>query len=418
MPMSQVEAHTFTERRSCVRLATAPPDLPGPGDVIAGKYQLVRTIGEGGMGIVYEVTHLYLRQRLAMKVVRPDALGFDDVVARFEREARAAAQLNSIHTARVLDVDLLPSGLPYMVLEFLDGRDLAAELETTAPMAVQDAVDIALQVADAMAQAHAQGIVHRDLKPSNLFVCRAVDGARRVVKVLDFGISRIEEEDAQLTPSQEYFGTPYYAAPEQLRSARAADARSDVWSLGAILFELLTGRTPFVGTPTSVVTKVVSDPVPWPTDLRPDLPPGLAQIVMRALRRSPHDRFQNMRAFALALEPFGPTRRHPQRRPEVHRNAWLAPLAIGLPMGAVIAIGLGALMQWRAPSRALVGAASTRPVPNAVLAAPPVSVARTPTLGSVPALGVTALPAPRAARAARTNSAAPPSRKPFNPSGI
>ena len=294
---------------SGVHLRVIRPALPKPGDTIAGKYKLVRTIGEGGMGVVYEATHLRLRQRLAIKVLRPDVPEFDEVVARFEREARAAAQLESIHTARVIDVDTMPNGLPYIVMEFLDGRDLDAELEATGPMAVQDAVDIVLQVADAMTEAHARGIVHRDLKPSNLFVCPVDEQTRPIVKVLDFGISKCESEDAKLTPTHDYFGTPYYAAPEQLRAATAADARSDVWSLGAILFELLTGRTPFVGTPTSVIAKVVSEPVPWPTELRPDLPRELARIVIRALERDPQERFQNMRELALALEPLGPKQR-------------------------------------------------------------------------------------------------------------
>jgi hypothetical protein len=284
----------------------AIPVLPQPGDTIAGKYALVRLIGEGGMGVVYEATHLRLHQRLAIKVLRPDVPDFAEVVTRFEREARAAARLQSIHTARVIDVDALPNGLPYIVLEFLDGRDLDAELEATGPMPTEEAAEIVLQVADAMAEAHALGIVHRDLKPTNLFVCRVGEHARRVVKVLDFGISKSESEESKLTPSHAYFGTPHYAAPEQLRAASAADARSDVWSLGAILFELLTGQTPFVGSPTSVITKVVSDPVPWPTDLRPNLPPELARVVMRALQRDPRQRFQNMRELAQALEPFGP----------------------------------------------------------------------------------------------------------------
>jgi hypothetical protein len=258
------------------------------------------------MGVVYEATHLRLRQRLAIKVLRPDVPDFSGVVARFEREARAAARLQSIHTARVIDVDVLPNGLPYIVLEFLDGRDLDAELETTGPMPIEDAVDIVLQVAEAMSEAHALGIVHRDLKPSNLFVCRVGEHARRVIKVLDFGISKSESEEAQLTPSHEYFGTPYYAAPEQLRAATTADARSDVWSVGAILFELLTGRTPFMGTPTAVITKVVADPVPWVTEFRAEVPRELARIVMRALQREPRERFQNMRELAQALDIFGP----------------------------------------------------------------------------------------------------------------
>ncbi|MDP8999754.1 MAG: protein kinase [Myxococcota bacterium] len=291
--------------RSRPRLRTIP-SLPRVGDIIAGKYELARVIGEGGMGVVYEATHVRLRQRLAIKVLRPEVPEFGEVVARFEREARAAARLQSIHTARVIDVDTLPGGLPYIVLEFLEGRDLDAELAATGPMPVEEAADIVMQVADAMGEAHALGIVHRDLKPSNLFVCRIGEHDRRIVKVLDFGISKSESEDKRLTPSHAYFGTPYYAAPEQLRAATAADARSDVWSLGAILFELLTGRTPFVGTPTAVITKVVSDPVPWVTELRPELPRELARIVMRALQRDPQQRFQSMQELAQAMEPFGP----------------------------------------------------------------------------------------------------------------
>ena len=198
--------------RSRPRLRTLPA-LPMPGDTIAGKYALVRLIGEGGMGVVFEATHLRLHQRVAIKILRPDLPDFETVVARFEREARAAAQLQSIHTARVIDVDALSNGLPYIVLEFLEGRDLDSELEATGPLPIEDAVDIIQQVTGAMSEAHALGIVHRDLKPSNLFVCRVGDRKRGVVKVLDFGISKSESEGKRLTPTHEYFGTPYYAAP-------------------------------------------------------------------------------------------------------------------------------------------------------------------------------------------------------------
>ncbi len=306
LEMSRVPQMAAAHGERSSRRLRAMPALPQPGDTIAGKYALVRLIGEGGMGVVYEATHIRLRQRVAIKILRPDLPGFEMVVARFEREARAAAKLQSIHTARVIDVDLLAGGLPYIVLEYLEGRDLDAELESTGPMPVEEAVDVVLQVADAMSEAHALGIVHRDLKPANLFVCRVGDGTRRVVKVLDFGISKSESEDARLTPSHEYFGTPYYAAPEQLRAAWTADARSDVWSLGTILFELLSGQTPFVGTPTSVIARVVTEPVPWLHNIRPDLPRELARIVMRALERDPNERFQDMNELAQALKPFAP----------------------------------------------------------------------------------------------------------------
>ncbi|HLK39440.1 MAG TPA: serine/threonine-protein kinase, partial [Polyangiaceae bacterium] len=216
-----------------------------PGDVLGGKYAIGRVVGEGGMGVVYEATHTRLHQRLAIKVLRPDVPDFHAVMARFEREARATAQLRTVHAARVIDVDAMPGGLPYIVMEYLQGADLDAELQVGGAMAIEEAVDVVLQVAAAMTEAHALGIVHRDLKPSNIFVCMV--GGRRVIKVLDFGISKIEGDsgEARITGSHSYFGTPCYAAPEQLLSAADADQRSDVWSLGIILYELLTGRLPF-----------------------------------------------------------------------------------------------------------------------------------------------------------------------------
>jgi serine/threonine protein kinase len=291
--------------RASGTVAHAAPSLPQPGDIIAGKYEVVRKLGEGGMAVVFEAMHLRLRQRLAIKVQRPDVRDFDEALARFEREARATAQLRSIHAARVVDVDTLPNGLPYMVMEYLEGCDLDAAITARGAFPVDQAVDTVRQVASAMQEAHALGIVHRDLKPANLFMCPV--GDRLVVKVLDFGISKMEGDgDPCITASHAYFGTPAYAAPEQLREAIAADARSDVWSLGVILFELLTGRTPFEGSAASVIAKVMTDPVPWPLEIVPELPPELARLVLRALKRNPSERFQTMREMADALAPFGP----------------------------------------------------------------------------------------------------------------
>jgi len=278
--------------------------LPALGETIGGKYRLVRQLGEGGAGVVYEAVHMRLQQPLAIKVLRPDVCDVREVLARFEREARITAQLRSVHAARVVDVDALPSGLPYLVMELLEGIDLDSELNTSGPLPVEQAVDIVLQVADAMSEAHGIGIVHRDLKPSNLFVCRVTD--RRIIKVLDFGIAKVEG-DSRITASDVCFGTPCYAAPEQLRAAADADARSDIWSLGVILFELLTGRTPFEGNAVAVIAKVVADRVPLPSEFRADLPRALVRVIMHTLQRDPRGRFQSMRELAEALAPFGPT---------------------------------------------------------------------------------------------------------------
>ena len=255
------------------------------------------------MGVVYEAVHARLHQRLAVKVLRPDFRGYEEVFARFEREARITAQLRSIHTARVIDVDTLESGLPYIVMEFLEGRDLAAEITELGPMPVTEAVDVALQIAAAMQEAHDNGIVHRDLKPANLFVCRS--GGRRVMKVLDFGISRVATEDSKITHASACVGTPSYASPEQLADASKADARSDVWSLGTVLYEMLSGRAPFEGSVPSVVARVMTQEPPWLGNVRPDLPKELVRIVMTTLSRRPEGRFQSMRDLSAALAPFG-----------------------------------------------------------------------------------------------------------------
>src|SRR5215471_13237667 len=179
--------------------------LLNPGDLVDGKYAITRVIGSGGMGIVYEALHLRLGQPVALKMLLPDLLDREDVVARFEREGRAAVRLRSPHVARVFDVDVLPNGTPYMVLELLEGRDLAAELTLRGPLPLSEAVDYILQACDAMAEAHQQGTVHRDLKPSNLFLTR--QGPRGFVKVLDFGVSKITEANPSVTSTRSALGT-------------------------------------------------------------------------------------------------------------------------------------------------------------------------------------------------------------------
>jgi len=270
----------------------------------------VGVLGEGGMGVVFEATHVKLRQRVAIKMLQPQMLDHPILVTRFEREARAAGQLRNRHTARVMDVDITPEGVPYMVMEYLEGHDLQTELESRSHLPYEEVVDYIHQACSAMMEAHHLGIIHRDLKPANLFL--AVEGdARdvRIVKVLDFGISKSEGEgDAKLTVAESVMGTAMYMSPEQLRSAGAVDARTDIWSLGIILHELLSGRPPWIGTPTQLAAAIVTEDAP---DVRShavdaNVPAEIAAIVTRALRRDPRERFSDVRELALALAPFAP----------------------------------------------------------------------------------------------------------------
>ncbi len=284
--------------------AADPPVRPG--DVIAGKYRVERVLGVGGMGVVVAVTHLELLELRAIKLMRPEGRADADAVERFAREARAASLLKSEHVARVMDVGRFADGAPYMVMEYLEGADLAAALKRAGAMPVEEAVLYVLQAAEALAEAHALGIVHRDLKPANLFLTLRPDGAP-CVKVLDFGISKVLGSPAEndLTRSHELLGSPNYMSPEQMHETRLADARSDLWSLGVILYQLLTRELPFRGRSiTEIITAVLQGRPAPPSQLRPELPRALDPVVLRCLERDPAQRFANMGELALALAPF------------------------------------------------------------------------------------------------------------------
>ena len=287
-------------------LSGRPPPI-AEGQTIAGKYHLLRRLGEGGMCIVYEAEHVGLRQGLALKILKPELAGDPGCVTRFEREARAAAQLRSPNVARVYDVDWLPSGQPYITMELLIGHDLGAELSRSGRLPIDLAVDYVRQACSGMAEAHTLGIVHRDLKPENLFLTEL--GAltdRKLLKILDFGIAKdISDSARRLTAPDAVFGTVDYMSPEQIRSASKVDHRSDLWSLGVILYELLTGRTPYHGDARSVIAQIVSEPVRPPTVLIPDLPPSLVATVMKALQKDPAKRFQSADELREALTGYG-----------------------------------------------------------------------------------------------------------------
>jgi serine/threonine-protein kinase len=283
------------------------PVLPKAGDVIAGKYRIEKIVGEGGMGVVFAAHHLMLDHRVAVKVLLVDAAHGEEVVERFVREAQAAARVKSDHVVRVMDAGSLDNGLPFLVMEYLEGCDLGELLSLEGPLAFTDVCDYALQVLAALGQAHAAGIVHRDLKPANIFL-RARDEGPNLVKILDFGISKQESERArwkELT-GHACLGTPAYMSPEQLRSSKNVDPRADLWSLGVVMYELLTGKLPFDGESPGEIFAAILEKTPTPLGAhRSGVPDALSLVVTRALQRDRDARFADAGEFARALVPLG-----------------------------------------------------------------------------------------------------------------
>jgi serine/threonine protein kinase len=279
-----------------------------PGDILAGKYQVERVLGIGGMGMVVAATHLELLEPRALKFIIPSAFSDVDAAPRFLREARAAAKLKSEYIAKVYDVGRLDSGAPYMVMEYLEGSDLDALLKKHGPLAPSIAALYALQVCSALAEAHAAGIIHRDLKPANLFLTRRPDGSS-CVRVLDFGISKVITPGAELdvTKTQQLLGSPLYMSPEQMRSTRSVDTRSDIWSLGVILYKLITGKVPFAAQNITELVAMVLEVSPMPpSQLNPALPPGFDAVILRCLRRSRDERYASVVELAADLARFAP----------------------------------------------------------------------------------------------------------------
>ena len=274
--------------------------LPVPeGTVLDGKYQVGRLLGRGGMGVVMAAHHLLLDTEVALKFLTATE---PELVARFSREARAAARIQSEHVARVLDVGALANGAPFMVMECLAGEDLS-QILARGPLPHAEAVDYVLQACEAIAEAHALGIVHRDLKPANLFLTRRAHG-RSMIKVLDFGISRGGARGMPTLTGSGLLGSPQYMSPEQWTDSRAVDSRSDLWSLGVVLYEMLAGRRPFDGESfPAIFTAIANDaPPPLPPGL---VPSGLEEAVVRCLEKEKSQRFQDVASLARAIGPFG-----------------------------------------------------------------------------------------------------------------
>jgi serine/threonine-protein kinase len=283
--------------------------VPKPGQVIAGKYLVEAVLGAGGMGVVLAARHEVLGQRVAVKYLLPEiARSHAEAAERFMREARASIELRSEHVARVIDVGKDEGGAAFMVMEFLEGQDLQKVARAHGPLPVTDVVEYVLQAAEALSEAHELGIVHRDLKPANLFLASHRDGSP-LVKVLDFGISKLSKGERGITRTDAVMGSPGYMSPEQIRSAKHVDLRADIWGLGVVMYELLAGKPPFDGDNVATLSVQIVMETPERLDhVRPEVPAGLADVVARCMAKEPGERFLDMREFADALLPFASAR--------------------------------------------------------------------------------------------------------------
>jgi serine/threonine-protein kinase len=296
-----------------MKAGTAAPverSLPEIGSIIAGRYRIERVVGVGGMGFVYAARHVQLDELVAVKMLHPKVAVDEQSVERFLREARACVRIKNEHVVKVIDVFTGEAGQPpYMLMEFLVGEDLGQVVHGKGPLPVDVAVDYILQASECIAEAHNYGIVHRDIKPSNILLTQSSDGMP-LVKVLDFGISKAlvpeaEAKNHNLTETTAVFGSPTYMSPEQVRSAKHVDPRADVWSLGVVLFELLTAHVPFGGESMSgLLASIVADPPRTLREFRPDIPEALQTVVLACLEKNRDRRVQSVPELSQLLKPF------------------------------------------------------------------------------------------------------------------
>ncbi|MEZ4299966.1 MAG: serine/threonine-protein kinase [Polyangiaceae bacterium] len=277
-----------------------------PGQVVAGIYRIDRHVGEGGMSRVLAATHLPTGRVVALKVLQPDTAGEEGAVARFWREVRAMSRLTHPNVVRIFDVGSLADDTPYMAMELLSGEPLAARMTKLGPMSVDDALVYVTQACDAVSAAHAIGVIHRDLKPENMFLTREADGPE-VLKVLDFGISKtmratVADDQQKLTKTTDVFGSPTYMSPEQLKASRDVDERTDVWAMGVILHEMLSGVPPFEGrTVAEIFGAILYKPAEPLSRLRPEIPRAVEVVVLRALEKDRDKRFATVAELRAAL---------------------------------------------------------------------------------------------------------------------
>ncbi len=320
-----------------------------PGEIIDGKYRIVRLVGEGGMGAVYEGENTRIKRRVAIKVLHAAVAEKTDVVQRFEREAQAAGTIGSEHIVEVLDLGNLPSGERFMVMEFLEGEDLTGRIKRLKRLTPAQCVPLMCEVLEGLAAAHDAGIIHRDLKPDNIYILDSKAGRADFVKILDFGVSKFSalDNEMSMTRTGAVMGTPYYMSPEQAKGGQI-DARSDLYAMGVVLYQMVTGRVPFnAGSFNELLFKIALESPEPVEQIVPDCPKPFIDIINRAMAREVDDRFQSAREFQQVLQAYlasgGRTEALPQM-PDMRAQMGSYPHA-GASMGGASMDGAGASMQ-------------------------------------------------------------------------